>query len=780
MLASYARASFRHPWRAVLVCVVVLAAMLAAIGVIGSSFDSQREIPSTESGDGFELLEAHFEEFGSGLTGSIVFEAEAGARDPEVEAAMSVLFEDVRAIEDVTLVSPYESQGFRLISSTGSAPGTIAYAPITLDPSVDDNESGDIGSKIRDLVEDAGLNETPGLRVEIGGYALAGFEPPEAETIGLAFAIVVLILALGSVVAMGTTVFVAVLGVGAGIGLMILLTNVVQIPDLAPTLGLMIGLGAGIDYALFIVTRYRESRGQGLDAESAAVVALDTAGRSVVFAGMTVVISLLGLSFIGVKFIAGVGLAASVTVAMVVISSITLLPAVLSLLGDRIDVTRWRGIAIAGLVAIALLGIGFGIRPLLVGLPLALVVAVLGSIRTRRNPLRRSLAPPTPTPLRQTLWYRLSRTVQNRPWSFAIGGAAILLLLAAPVLDLRLGFSDEGNMAEDTSARQAYDLLAEGFGPGANGPVLIVAEVDGPADLEALSRLSGILNQTPAVAVASPPQPSSDGGAALLRVQPTTAPQDAETEALVNALRDDIVPSAVAGSTLQPLVTGAVAADIDFSDFLGGRLIVFFLAVLSLSFLLLMMVFRSLVVPLKAVIMNMLSIGAAYGVMVMVFQWGWGGWLIGVDSGPIEPFIPMMLFAVVFGLSMDYEVFLLSRIKEEYDRTGDPVNSVADGLAVTARVITAAAAIMVVVFLSFVLEDDRVPKVFGLGLATAVFIDATFVRMLIVPSTMELLGARNWWLPGWLDRLLPNLSIEGARQSSETDSSVDSSRNRMD
>ena len=680
----------------------------------------------------------------------------------------------------MTLVSPYEPQGYRLISSTGSAPGTIAYAPITLDPSVDDTESGDVGSKIRDLIDDAGLNDTPGLRVEVGGSALAGFDPPEAETIGLAFAIVVLILALGSVVAMGATVVVAVLGVGAGIGLIVLLTNFVQIPDLAPTLGLMIGLGAGIDYALFIVTRYRESREQGLDNESAAVVALDTAGRSVVFAGMTVVISLLGLAFIGVKFTAGLGLAASVTVAMVVISSITLLPAVLSLLGDRIDVTRWRGIAVAGLVAIALLGAGFGFRLLLVGLPAALVVAVLGSIRARRNPLRRSLAPRTEKPLRQTLWYRLSRTVQNRPWSFAIGGAALLLVLASPALDLRLGISDESNMAEDASARQAYDLLAEGFGPGANGPVLIVAEVDGPADLEILNRLSGILNQTPGVAFASPPQPSGDGAAALLRVQPTTAPQDAETEDLVNALRDDVVPSAVAGSTVRPLVTGAVAAGIDFSDFLARRLIVFFSAVLGLSFLLLTMVFRSLVVPLKAVIMNMLSIGAAYGVIVMVFQWGWGGWLIGVDSGPIEPFIPMLLFAVVFGLSMDYEVFLLSRIKEEYDRTGDPVNSVADGLAVTARVITAAAAIMVVVFLSFVLEDDRILKVFGLGLATAVFIDATFVRMLIVPSTMELLGARNWWLPAWLDRLLPNLTIEGARQSVGTGGSVDRAGNRKD
>ncbi|MDE0657184.1 MAG: MMPL family transporter, partial [Acidimicrobiaceae bacterium] len=332
---------------------------------------------------------------------------------------------------------------------------------------------------------------------------------------------------------------------------------------------------------------------------------------------------------------------------------------------------------------------------------------------------------------------------------------------------LRLGFSDEGNFAEETTTRKAYDLISEGFGPGANGPLLVVAEVSGPQDLAALDDLSGALNRTEGVAFASPAVPSPDGQAAVIRLQPTTGPQDAATEDLVHRIRGEVVPQTLDGTGPEPLVAGQVAFNIDISDYLAGRIPIFFGAVLGASFLLLMAVFRSLVVPLKAVIMNMLSIGAAYGVVVAVFQWGWLGGLTGVEPAPIEPFIPMMLFAILFGLSMDYEVFLLSRMKEEYERTGDAVNSVADGLAATARVITAAAAIMVVVFGSFVLEDSRPVKLFGLGLATAIAIDATLVRMLIVPSTMELLGARNWWLPRWLDRLIPNLRVEGELASRE-------------
>ena len=352
--------------------------------------------------------------------------------------------------------------------------------------------------------------------------------------------------------------------------------------------------------------------------------------------------------------------------------------------------------------------------------------------------------------------------MQSRPWLFAIGGTVVLLALAAPVLGLRLGFSDEGNFGEDTTTRRAYDLLAEGFGPGANGPLIIATEAShDPGEIEALGGLSAALNRTEGVAFASAPIASPTGDAFLIRVQPASGPQDEATEDLVHRIRDDVIPQALEGRSTNALVAGAVAFNIDFTDYLSGRIRIFFAAVLGASFLLLMAVFRSLVVPLKAVIMNMLSIGAAYGVIVAVFQWGWFGGILGIEPAPIEPFIPMMLFAILFGLSMDYEVFLLSRMKEEYESTGDPVNSVADGLAATARVITAAAAIMVVVFGSFVLEDNRVIKLFGLGLATAIAIDATLVRMLIVPSTMELLGARNWWLPRWLDRLIPNLRVEG-------------------
>lgn len=571
----------------------------------------------------------------------------------------------------------------------------------------------------------------------------------------------VLILAVGSVVAMGMTIGTALVGVGAGAAGVIILSNVVTVPEFAPTLGIMIGIGVGIDYALFIITRYREWLGRGLTPEEATAAALDSAGRSVIFAGATVVVSLLGLLLMGLPFVAGLGLAAATTVALVMAGSVTLLPAAIGLLGDRVGTTRVRGVAASALIGVALLGFGTGFRLLLVAIPLAGVVLVAGSFRTSANPLRRAMRHRDAKPLRETVWYRLSRVVQSRPWLFAVGGTVVLLVLAAPVLGLRLGFSDEGNFAEDTTTRKAYDLISEGFGPGANGPLLVVAPVAGPQQLASFNDLSRVLNQTDGVAFASPALRSPDGQAALIRLQPTTGPQDAETENLVNRLRGDVIPATLDGTGVAALVAGQVTFGIDFSDYLAGRMPIFFAAVLGASFLLLMAVFRSLVVPLKAVIMNMLSIGAAYGVVVAVFQWGWFGGVLGIEPAPIEPFIPMMLFAILFGLSMDYEVFLLSRMKEEYERTGDPVNSVADGLAATARVITAAAAIMVVVFGSFVLEDNRVIRLFGVGLATAIAIDATLVRMLIVPSTMELLGARNWWLPKWLDRIIPNLRVEG-------------------
>ena len=764
MYSSLGRWCYRHPWRVLAVWLVVIVVAGGSAAALGPAYGGTPTVPDAESRRGADILEEHFGGSGTNLGGTIVFRAEQGVDDPAVQAAMIELFADVEAIDRVSVVSPYQGPVNRSlrVSSRGPETGLVAYADVNLETGTSANESSEIGGQINALIDAGGLRSGDGVQVEVGGAWLSDREPPESEAIGLAFAVFVLIMAVGSVVAMGATIGAALVGVGIGAAAITMLSNVADVPEFAPTIGIMIGLGVGIDYALFIITRYREWAGRGLPPEEATAAALDSAGRSVIFAGATVVVSLLGLLLMGLPFVAGLGLAAAITVAVVMVGSVTLLPAAIGLIGDRMTTTRVRGLLATVLLGVALLGVGTGVRPLLAGVPGAIAVLIAGSFDGARNPLRRELRRREGKPLRETGWYRLSRVVQSRPWLFAIGGTVLLLALAAPVLGLRLGFSDEGNFPEDTTTRRAYDLLAEGLGPGANGPLIIATEAShDPGEIEALQDLSAALNRTEGVAFASPPIANPTGDAFLIRVQPSTGPQDEATEDLVQRIRDDVIPQALEGRSTDALVAGAVAFNIDFTDYLSGRIRIFFAAVLGASFLLLMAVFRSLVVPLKAVIMNMLSIGAAYGVIVAVFQWGWFGGILGIEPAPIEPFIPMMLFAILFGLSMDYEVFLLSRIKEEYERTGDAVNSVADGLAATARVITAAAAIMVVVFGSFVLEDNRVIRLFGLGLATAIAIDATLVRMLIVPSTMELLGARNWWLPRWLDRMIPNLRVEG-------------------
>ena len=758
MYASLGRWCFRHPWRVLGLWLVALLVLGGASASLGASYGGNLSNPGSESQRGIDLLETHFDGLGAGPRGTIVFRAEQGVDAPEVRSAMSALFADVDALDDSTVLSPYAPGGSARIASQGPEAGLIAFAEISLDPNIGFTQAQSLGIAINELIDGAGLRSSDGLQVEVGGSFLAEREPPESEAVGLALAIFILIVVLGSVVAMGATIGAAVVSVAVGVSGTLILSHVLTVPEFAPTIGVMIGLGVGIDYALFIITRYRECLDRGLTSEQSTAAAMDSAGRSVVFAGATVVISLLGMLFIGVPFVAGLGVAAAAAVAVVMAGSVTLLPALMGLLGDRLVTTRVRGMVASVLVAVALFGVGVGLEPLLIGLPLAILVLLGGSFGGNWNPLRRRLKPRQQRARRETGWYRLSRAVQARPRSFAVAGTLVLVLLAAPVLDLRLGFADEGNFGEETTARKAYDLLADGFGPGANGPLLVVAEVSDASQLADLGALSRALAGTAGVASAGPPVPSPDGRAAVIEVQPATAPQDEATGALVRRLRDTVIPSSTAGTGLEPLVTGLMASNIDLSEFLKGRTAIFFLAVLGASFALLTAVFRSIVVPLKAVIMNMLSIGAAYGVVVAVFQWGWFGGIVGIEPGPIEPFIPMMLFAVVFGLSMDYEVFLLSRMKEEFERTGDATNSVADGLALTARVISAAAAIMVVVFGSFVIDDDRVTKLLGLGLATAVAVDASLVRMLIVPSTMELLGARNWWLPRWLDRILPNLN----------------------
>ena len=756
MYQSLARWCYHHRWTVVGVWITLIVGLNAVGGAVGSAFDAEFTSTGSESNAGFETMEEYFPGAGSAFGGQIVFQSDDGVDDPAVAAAMTELFDEVATIEGVTVVSPYTPFGAEQVNDDR----TIAFAQVNLANNINESESVVIGEQISEAMPDVG-----GLRIELGGAALGEFEPPESELIGLAFAIVVLVISFGSVLAMGLPIGVAIAGVGAGgFGLVSLLTHAFQIPEFAPLIGIMIGLGVGIDYALFIITRYRELTRAGATPEQATVGAMDTAGRAVVFAGITVVVSLLGMLLIGLPFIAGLGIAAAATVAVTLLASITLLPALLALAHDRLEVTRWRGLIMAGFAAIALLGLGLSLPVL------ALFGAVLfvGTLLTSLGfaPLRRIVPARAQKPIRETWAYRWSHLIQARPWTFLLAGTAVLLLLGAPLLGLRLGFSDEGNFPEETTTRQAYDLIAEGFGPGFNGPFLLAAEIDGADDIPTVQQLAAAIEADPGVQSVSEPFPSNlDDPAAseafVVRIVPTTSPQDEVTEQTVSRLRADVIAPIVAGTGVEANLTGAVPANIDFSDYLGGRILIFFGAVLAVSFVLLMMVFRSLLVPLKAVLVNVLSIAASYGVVVAIFQWGWLGGLTGIEPAPIEPFVPMMLFAIVFGLSMDYEVFLLSRVKEEYDRTGDPKNSVADGLAATARVITAAAAIMVVVFGAFLLEDNRIIKLFGTGLALAVFLDATLVRMLLVPATMELLGSRNWWFPKWLDRLVPTLNVEG-------------------
>jgi putative drug exporter of the RND superfamily len=766
LLGRLAGWCFDHRIKAVAVWFVALITIFGAAGAVGPNFSTTSGVPDSGSAAGFAVLEKHFPELGTGgKSGTIVFKARQGVDDPKVRAAMEKLFglvdagfpdaEGVPQHPGGTVISPYSEQGQGQIARSGPLANQVAYAQINLSAAVDDTKSGLIGQAIT-----ANAPDIEGLQVLPGSQYLAVVEPPQTELIGLAFAVLVLIMAFGSVLAMGLPIAVALGGVGAGIATTLLLSHVFTIPSDTTVLGIMIGLGVGIDYALFIVSRYREGLHEGRSPRDAAIDAMESAGRAVVFAGTTVMISMLGLLLVGIGWIGGMGIGVSTTVLATMLTSTTLLPALLGFAQERVELSRWRGLVAAGFTAAALFGLGIGFAPLAATCALLALLTILASFVVR--PLRKSVPRRVAKPMRATYAYRWSRTIQRNPVRWLIGATALLLALAAPVTSMRLGWADEGNFPENTPTRQAYDLLAQGFGDGFNGPFLITVVPDAKDSPQVVANLHRALEQTAGVAAVTAPTPNNPAqpAAYLMSLVATTAPQDEATSDLVRRLRNDVIPAAVARTGLDVQVTGSAATNIDITDYLAERMPIFFGAVLALSFVLLMTVFRSVLVPLKAVIMNVLSIGAAYGVVVVVFQWGWAGSLLGIEGGPINPFVPMMLFAVVFGLSMDYEVFMLSRIREEYLRTGNATTSVADGLASTARVITAAAAIMVVVFGSFMLEDGREIKLFGLGLALAVLLDATLVRMVVVPATMELLGDRNWWLPRWLDRLLPHVEIE--------------------
>ena len=752
MLSRLGASCYRRRRLVIVLWIVALAVLGGAAGRIGTNFSLQFNLPDVESARGIDVLTETFGGESSGRTGSIVVRADGGVNRPEVVQPLTGFFAELDARDDLAVISPFDPAAMNQISRDG----TIAFATVNLDASIETQE--EFIAIFEDMTAIAPVIE--GVQIEYGGEVFAEFEAPSSEILGLAFAVIILIAAFGSVLAMGLPIGTAFGGIGAGVLVILLASNLVTMPDLSTTLGIMIGLGVGIDYALFIVTRYREVLRRGVDGVGAAAEAINTAGRAVLFAGTTVVISLLGMLLMGVGFMTGLGIGASLTVLMTMLASVTLLPAFLGFAGDRIERTRVRGIVAAALVAVALVGLGLKRFEITWAAALAVVVLLVG----RFVPfLHRELPARRVKPMRETIPFRWSRWVQRHPGISLVAGTGVLVLLALPVLGLRLGFADEGNYPTDTTTRRAYDLLAEGFGPGFNGPLTLVTRVT-PADLPVVEQVSQALATTPGIAQVTPaiPNDPNSPSAVLWRIFPASAPQSQEAADLVNALRDDVLPAATQGSALDVLVTGTVPVNVDFSAYLAARLPMFFGAVLALSFILLMLVFRSLLVPLKAVLMNLLSIGSAYGCVVAVFQWGWGAGLLGLGTdAPIDPWLPVMMFAIVFGLSMDYEVFLLSRVKEEYDRNGDNEAAVADGLAHTARVITAAAAIMVFVFGSFVLDGNRSIKMFGFGLAVAVFLDASVVRMLLVPATMQLLGDRNWWLPRWLQKVLPHIDVEG-------------------
>ncbi len=697
------RASARHPFRVLGAWLVAALAIVALHASLGSQFENSERVPGVESQHAADVLTDRFPTQG-GQTARIVLHVDGGRLDdpayaPTVDRARTQLARgsDVAAVTD-----PFAAGSAALSADGRTAYLDVAYAVDAL-----------TGAQLDDVVTVTDQARAAGVDVELTG-ALAQLESaaPSSELIGVGVAVIVLLIAFGSVVAMGLPIFTALMGIFVGAAGVGILSAFLDIPEFSLILCAMIGLGVGIDYALFIVTRHRQHLHEGMAVEDAVGTAVATAGQAVLFAGTTVVIAILGLFLAGLPAVSGMGAAVALVVTVAMFAAVTLLPGLLGLAGTKID---------------------------------------------RLSIHRRSHVD---KPAAATVSGRWAHHVGSHSIRYAVVGLVALCAIAVPALSMRIGVADDGNAPTHTTQRLAFDQLAAGFGPGFNGPIQVVVELPSSGDQVAVQRIQDALRADPGVAAVTDPVFNADGDTALLTANPTTAPQDAATDRLVRHLRADVLPAAVDGTDAAASLTGRAMVT-DLTDRISNRLPIFIAAVVAMSFLLLMVVFRSVLVPLKAAVMNLLSIAAAYGVLVMVFQWGWGASLIGLHSTmPINPFLPLIMFAILFGLSMDYEVFLLSRIREEYVATGDNHEAVVRGLSSTARVITSAALIMISVFGAFVLGDDSNGKLFGVGLAVAVLIDATLVRMVLVPATMSLLGRANWWLPGWLDRVLPHLDLE--------------------
>lgn len=707
----------RHRLLTVLIWLLALGGTAAAAVTAGSAFSNNYEVPGTESGKANALLREAFHGQG-GDTDTIVWRApdRQSVRTPDIEQRMTRALEAVAGLPGVgSVAGPY---GPAPESAARISPdGRTAYAVVTFDQQADSVPKAQARA-VLDTAKNP-TTEAGGLQVELGGRAIQLTEAPTAhlaEVIGVAVAALVLFLAFGSLAASLLPIATALVSVGTAYFGITLLGHAMPVADFAPMLGTLIGLGVGIDYALFIVTRHRKGLARGSTVGEAAANAVATTGRAVVFAGATVCIALLGMLVLRLNFLNGVAIAASVTVVLTVAASVTLLPALLSYIGMR--------------------------------------------ALSRRE--RRKLAAEGPRP-EQTSGFaaRWSVFVERHPKLLGLVATVVMLVLALPTLSLHLGTSDQGNNPATSTTRQAYDLLAEGFGPGTNGPLTVVARLDGAGDRLAVDQLAQALRTTEGVASTGPAVLNRSGDTAVLTVVPDSAPQSRATSDLVDRLRKDVIPAAGHGNSMEVHVGGVTAAYDDFAEVIIGKLPLFVGVVIALGCVLLLLAFRSIGIPLKAAAMNVAAVASSFGVVVAIFQWGWGSELLGLGSaGPIEPFLPVIMVSVLFGLSMDYQVFLVSRMYEEWLETGDNRRAVRVGLAETSRVINSAAVIMISVFLAFVLSGDRIIAMFGIALAAAVALDAFVLRTLLVPALMHMLGGANWWLPAWLDRRLPRISIE--------------------
>ncbi|MFH9434182.1 MMPL family transporter [Streptomyces rochei] len=711
-MAALARWCVRRRLVTVLLWLLAFGGVAAAAGVAGSAYSNDYGVPGTDSDRASRLLASGFPGLG-GDSDTIVWHTTTDTvRATGVEQAMTRTLDRIADLPGVAAVTnPYDDADAPRISEDART----AYATVTFEDASQDIDP----AQARAVVDTAKAAETDGLQVELGGGAVALTETPEghlAEAVGVAVAAVVLFLAFGSLAASLLPIATALVSVGTAYAGITLLGHAMTVADFAPMLGTLIGLGVGIDYALFIVTRHRRGLKRGLTVAEAAENAVATTGRAVVFAGATVCIALLGMLILRLSFLNGVAIAASLTVVLTVAASVTLLPALLSYIGPR-----------------------------------AL------SRRERRRLAEHGPEPELPTGFAA----RWSAFVERHPKLLGALALVVITVLALPTLGLRLGTSDQGNDPRGSTTREAYDLLAEGFGPGVNGPLTLVTEVGGAEDRLALDNLDASLRTTEGVAAVTPVSYNSAGDTAYLTVVPESSPQSPQTSELVERLRAEVLPRAETGTALDVHVGGVTAGYDDFADVIVGKLPLFVGVVVGLGCLLLLLAFRSIGIPVKAAAMNVAAVAASFGIVVAIFQWGWGSELLGLGSaGPIEPFLPVIMVSVLFGLSMDYQVFLVSRMYEEWLETGDNRRAVRVGLAETSRVINSAAVIMISVFLAFVLSGDRVIAMFGIALAAAVALDAFVLRTLLVPALMHLLGGANWWLPRRLDKLLPRISIE--------------------